>query len=119
MWLLIDVKDDDTPNWEGFNFIVNRNISSARETSIEACKDGWDWKHIGHAHYRTEGNQMHIAIQKKLLGIKGNSFVIEFKWIDNTQKPSDILDLYINGDSAPNGRFRYRYKTHVREIIRK
>ena len=56
---------------------------------------------------------MYISVPKKLLGIQGKSFAIEFKWIDNTQKPGDILDLYINGDSAPDGRYRYRYDTKM------
>ncbi|MCU0242677.1 MAG: hypothetical protein MUF51_09685 [Vicinamibacteria bacterium] len=34
---------------------------------------------------------------------------IEFKWIDNAQKPGDILNAYLDGDAAPDGRFRYRY----------
>jgi len=54
---------------------------------------------------------MHMAIPRKMLGIQGDRFAVEFKWIDNTQRPGDILDAYINGDSAPGGRYRYRYDT--------
>jgi len=111
MWLLIDVHGNGKPDWEGFNFIVNRNPSSATETSIEICTGGWDWKSVGSLQYRVEGDLMHIAIPKTVLGICGNDFAIDFKWIDNTQEPGNILDVYINGDAAPDGRFRYRYDT--------
>lgn len=113
MWLLIDVKGVNAPNWEGFNFLVNRHVSDTHETSIEVCRGGWDWNSIGRTSYRMEKNNMYIFVPKKLLGIQGKSFAIEFKWIDNTQKPGDILDLYINGDSAPDGRYRYRYDTKI------
>lgn len=113
MWLLIDVKGVNAPNWEGFNFLVNRHVSDTHETSIEVCRGGWDWNSIGRASYLMEKNNMYISVPKKLLGIQGKSFAIEFKWIDNTQKPGDILDLYINGDSAPDGRYRYLYDTKM------
>ena len=118
MWLLINVNSGDSLNWEGFNFMVNHHVSSERETSVEACRGGWDWNSVGRASYRVEGNSMHIAVPRKSVGIQDDSFVIEFKWIDNTQKPGDILDLYVNGDSAPDGRYRYRYETQVQNTLK-
>ena len=44
-----------------------------------------------------------------------NCFGVIVKWIDNTQHPGDILDLYIHGDTAPGGRFRYRYVSGAAE----
>ncbi len=111
MWLLIDVKGIAMPDWEGFNFLVNGRASSETETSVEVCTGGWQWKQVGTVKYRDEGNQLHVAVPKRMLGIRRNSFAIEFKWIDNTQSPGDIMDAYINGDAAPGGRFRYRYDT--------
>jgi hypothetical protein len=54
---------------------------------------------------------MHVSVPKRVLGVQGDEFAIEFKWIDNTQSPGDVLDAYVNGDAAPGGRFRYRYDT--------
>ena len=109
MWLLIDIKGTGRPDWEGFNFIVNRRPSSTTETSVEICTGAWNWKSSGTATYRIQDNQMQLAVPRKLLELHKNQFTIEFKWIDNTQSPGDIIDLYTNGDSAPGGRFRYRY----------
>ena len=119
MWLLIDVKGTAGPDWEGFNFLVNRRTPGPQTAFIEVCTGGWEWKPVGQVPYRVEGNQMHMAIPRKMLGIQGDRFAVEFKWIDNTQRPGDILDAYINGDSAPGGRYRYRYDTHVRDTATK
>jgi len=111
MWLLIGVQGSRAPDWEGFNFIVNRTVSGPGITSVEVCKGGWKWRPAGTASYRVEGRQMHIAIPRTLLGVQGDPLAMEFKWVDNMQRPGDILDLYVNGDAAPGGRFRYRYDT--------
>ncbi len=34
---------------------------------------------------------------------------LEFKWNDNMQENGDIMDFYINGDTAPGGRFNFVY----------
>lgn len=113
MWLLLDVHGSAAPNWEGFHFRVNGHASSATETSVEACRGGWQWHQVGTATYRVEGRQLHMAIPRRLLGIAPGDFVLEFKWLDNAQRPGDILNAYIDGDAAPDGRFRYRYDTRA------
>ena len=109
MWLFIDVKGNGRPGWEGFNYRVNGSPSGLEETSVEVSTGGWNWEPAGISKYRIENNEMHIAIPKSRLAIESEEFVIEFKWVDNAQEPGSILDAYINGDSAPGGRFRYRY----------
>jgi hypothetical protein len=34
---------------------------------------------------------------------------IDFKWLDNTQRPGDVMDFYISGDVAPEARYKFRY----------
>lgn len=110
MWLFIDVKGDGQPDWEGFSYIVNRNAPDLEEASLEISVGGWDWRTVGKVPYRVQDNRIHIAVPKTMLRIERQSFAIEFKWLDNSQKPGDIMDVYINGDAAPSGRFRYRYE---------
>ncbi len=110
MWLMLDVKDSDKPNWQGFQYLVNREHSTASETSIESCTGQWNWQPAGIVNYRVEANQIQMSIPKSALGIQNPSYVIEFKWLDNTQSPGDITDMYINGDTAPSGRLRYRFE---------
>jgi hypothetical protein len=40
------------------------------------------------------------------------SLSLDFKWADNIQRPGDIMDFYLSGDVAPEGRFRFRYITN-------
>lgn len=40
----------------------------------------------------------------------GQPFDLEFKWIDNLNRPDDIMDFYTCGDAAPGERFNYQYK---------
>jgi len=35
----------------------------------------------------------------------------DFHWADNIQQDDSIIEFAINGDSAPNQRFDYRYET--------
>jgi len=43
------------------------------------------------------------------MGLSGNGVDIEFKWNDNMQDNGNIMDFYVNGDTAPGGRFNYVY----------
>lgn len=110
MWLLIDVAGTESPNWEGFRFIVNRLQPQAETASFEVCTGGWQWEKTGRVRWRAAGTEMHVAVPRDQLGIEAGPVSLDFKWIDNIQKPGEILDLYTNGDTAPDGRFRYRYE---------
>ena len=111
MWLLIDVRGTESVSWEGFEFLVNREGPKDNTVTLERCTGGWQWEQVGSIDYRVAGKQMHFVIPKSMLGIEDSNFELEFKWIDNCQEPGNILDGYTNGDTAPEGRFRYRYKS--------
>ncbi|MCS6777989.1 MAG: hypothetical protein RMJ43_10270 [Chloroherpetonaceae bacterium] len=113
MWLLIDTDKDPRNGWEGFDFIVNYTVQSADTTWLERSIGGWQWERVAPVRYRAEGREMHLAIPRAALGLpEGRKHVrIDFKWIDNAQRPGDIMDCYVSGDAAPPGRFRYRYAT--------
>lgn len=54
---------------------------------------------------------MHIAVPRAVLGLSGKDVTFDFKWLDNVQSPGDVMDFYVSGDVAPDGRFSYRYTT--------
>lgn len=110
MWLLIGLPDVDAPNWEGFHFLVNRRVGNT-DASLEVCVGGWNWRPVGEVSFRVMRNRLHLLIPKVMLGLPTSDFTLDFKWIDNAQHPGDIMDVYLHGDAAPEGRFRYRYKT--------
>ena len=46
-----------------------------------------------------------------MVGLGDDPLDIEFKWADNFQREDDVDAFTLNGDSAPFGRFNYRYRT--------
>lgn len=111
-WMQLFIRVDGTKeNWEGFDFAINRTSGKDGYAVLEKCLGGWRWTKVGDVSYRLNGNEMEMAIPLSSLGIKNpKEFTIDFKWIDNAALNGDIQTCMRDGDSAPNGRFRYRYK---------
>jgi len=110
MWLLIDVRGSEGPNWEGYNFIVNRQGAGESKALLERCCGGWNWDQVAEVEYRVAGDCLHIAVPRSVLGLPdGRAVTLSFKWADNVQQPGDIMDFYVSGDAAPSGRFKFRY----------
>ena len=111
MRLFIDVEGVEGPNWETFEYIINRE-SPGDKAVIEKSTGGWNWEKVGDVDYGVNGNRLQIKVPKSMLGIEGNKFIVNFKWSDNMQVDGDIMDFYVNGDVAPGGRFKYRYASY-------
>jgi len=43
--------------------------------------------------------------------LTADPLTFDFKWLDNIKLPDDLTVLYTEGDTAPSGRFRFRYIT--------
>ena len=98
-------------NWEGYDFVVNRTVPAPGRSLLEKSDGGWAWKEAAEVKFAVTGNEMEIAVPFYYLGIKdAGNFTIDFKWVDNAAAGGDIQTCMRDGDSAPNGRFRYRYK---------
>jgi len=111
MWLLIRTGDRPERSWEGFDFIVNRRVDPDGTAWLECSQGGWKWEAVDKVQLRVAGTEMQLAIPREALGLAADTTAtsLDFKWLDNAQQPGDILDAYVSGDSAPAGRFRYRY----------
>jgi hypothetical protein len=110
MRLFIGVKDLAAPSWEGFQYVVNNHIKNATTTILERSTGGWNWEKAAEIAYTVKGNEMEVAIPLSCLEIKDKtSFTIDFKWIDHAVTNGDIIECIDRGDSAPNGRFKYRF----------
>jgi hypothetical protein len=110
MWLLIDADRNSATGWEGCDFIVNRTVENGK-TWLERNRGGWKWEKVAPVDFRVEGNEMQLSIPRSALGLPNNtpSLSFDFKWADNLQSPGDVLDYYLSGDTAPEGRFMARY----------
>lgn len=111
MWLLIDADTNHATGWEGYDFIVNRTPAGPGETWIEKHTSGWGWVPVARVPLRTSANGLQLDLPRTALGLAPDrtAVALDFKWLDNPQHPGDILDAYVSGDAAPDGRFNYRY----------
>ena len=90
---------------------MNHKVSSEGTTTLEKCAGGWKWSKVADVKFAVSGNEMELAIPLSALGItNAKTFTVDFKWVDNAVADGDIQTCMRDGDSAPNGRFRYRYK---------
>lgn len=111
MLLLIGVEGSTAPGWEGFQFIVNRTFGATGRSVLEVSTGGWNWTPVAEVDIAVAGNRLELAVPRSALGLPATTDLdIRFKWIDNPTTPGDMLDLLSSGDTAPNGRFSYRYR---------
>ncbi len=110
MWLLIDSDGDHRTGWEGYDFLVNRTRSGAATASLERNAGGWHWEPVGEVSMQMNGDALHLAIPRKMLGLSETKPLrFDFKWADNVPANADIVSWLNAGDTAPGGRFNYRF----------
>ncbi len=111
MLLLLDTDQKRSTGWEGYDFIVNRS-RDGQGTWLERNTGGWTWEKVVQVQLTVSGHELMLAIPRATLGLPaGDTVTLDFKWWDNPQKSGDIMDTYRSGDTAPDGRFNYRYAT--------
>ncbi|QHI70940.1 hypothetical protein GT409_11650 [Tichowtungia aerotolerans] len=85
MLLLIDTDRSRKTGWEGYDLTVDFRSSN---------------------YWKLEDNTLELAIEREKFG---DTLDFEFKWVDNLNRLGDIMDFYTCGDTAPGGRFNYRF----------
>ena len=112
MVLLIDTDKNHSTGWEGYDYAVNLGARTASTTTLSqntTTTNGWNWTSVrSDIAYTVSGNQLMLAIPRASLGTTSDPVSFDFHWADNFQT-NDIADFAVNGDSAPDRRFNYRY----------
>lgn len=112
MLLLIDADRNKATGWNGYDFIVNRLSPKGNKAIVEKNVGGrWEWEPVAQAKLAVNDNKLELQIKRNLLGLTGKDIDLEFKWNDNMQENGNIMDFYVNGDTAPGGRFNFVYNT--------
>ena len=114
-WMMLFINTDLDPKtgWNGYNFVVNRKVLNNDATRLESYGHYsllvGNWRAT--VRYAVKGCEMELAVPRKALGFEDPSKPIsfDFKWADNIQK-FDPIEFTVNGDTAPNGRFAYRFE---------
>jgi hypothetical protein len=111
MMLYINSDCDYTTGWEGYDYMVT-NDSVKGFSILLKNNGGYKWTKVGSLTRFVVDSEMCISIPRADIGME-TAKDFDFKWADNTPSNPDILDFYLDGDVAPNGRFNYRYRGSV------
>ena len=110
-WMLLFIDADRNPatGWNGYDYLVNKEVLTDKVTTVKHW-DGRAWVTTGKAPYRVSGNALELSIDRKLLGLTPKNPRFDFHWADNVQNLEDVSEFGVNGDSAPNRRWNYRFE---------
>jgi hypothetical protein len=110
MLLLIDADRNKTTGWNGYDLIVNRVSPKGNKAVVEKnIGSRWEWEPAAQADFAVNNNKLELGVDRSVLNLTGKDIDIEFKWNDNMQENGNIMDFYVNGDTAPGGRFNFVY----------
>ncbi|MEN8966073.1 MAG: hypothetical protein ABF250_08815, partial [Polaribacter sp.] len=108
MLLFIDVDKDISTGWEGYDYVVNYEIKSSRKSTLKKW-NGTSWTDAGKLSYKKNKNEIELCVSKKDINLKENADFY-FKWADNPIELKDVTTFFMNGDTAPDRRFKYHFK---------
>lgn len=100
----------EAANWEGFNYKLEP--TSATTANLYISNGGWAWTRVsGDISIAVNGKCMEVCLPASLIGVRTDHIKLDFKWVDHVDLSAvdGIQRCMRDGDSAPNGRFRYRY----------
>jgi len=111
-WMNCYIRNEamEAPSWEGYHYKLGNDASQSGNLVLWRSTGGANWEFLANVSTHASGNRVVVSIPRSLLGLPANSTFthISFKWTDN-QEGFSADNWLLNGDAAPNGRFRYRY----------
>ena len=110
MLLFIDSDQNNQTGWMGYDYLINLEVPSDTTTTVKTWRAG-AWQTVGNVAYRVSGNAMELSIPRTMIGQAAKKPAFDFHWADNVQTLNDVSEFGLNGDSAPNRRWNYRYET--------
>ena len=112
-WMVLFIGTGDTAKiaWEGFQFRVRTQTDTGtrKKQSVLETYTTKGWQQTAVIKIAVSNNEIELSIPRKLLNINDEHFSLDFKWTDNIPCDGDALHWLDTGDTAPNGRFRYRF----------
>lgn len=110
MWMLLflDTDQDGTTGWLGYDYLLNHASSGAGTTTVKQWRDG-QWQAVGQGMLAVDGNQLELSVARTFVDEADDAPAFDFHWADNIQSFDGIAELGVNGDSAPNRRWNYRF----------
>ena len=108
------IKNSKEKSWNGYNYVldIGNTNSGSSTTKLKKFSSDNAFSLVDCATIDSFlSGQVYICkIPLTRLGIQDSTtFTIDFKVSDGVTNPGDIMQYYIDGDSAPIGRLNYRY----------
>ncbi len=111
MLLLLDVDEDWTTGWQGYDFVVNASVLGPGRTTLARLDSEGRREIVAELDYAVRGRRLELAIPRKLLNWEGGLVRrLQFHWADNTGSEAGPAVLAERGENAPDRRFNYVYR---------
>ncbi|GAB3955446.1 hypothetical protein GCM10028805_43070 [Spirosoma harenae] len=110
MLLYIDTDQSAKTGWAGYDLLINKTIKGRQST---ICRwNGKTWMPIATGTFQYMRNELELSMPLTILRQATNQIKFDFHWADNIQQVNNITEFFLNGDSAPDRRFNYRYRSN-------
>jgi hypothetical protein len=106
MLLFIDSDQNKSTGFQGFDYLVGDGTPGKRAL---LRWQGGQWQSAGEVPFAYAENELELSVAKSLIGASSPAPRIDFHWADNIKSLTDVTELFVNGDSAPDRRFDFRY----------
>ena len=109
MNILLEVEGAKGSAWENYQYVINRTVTGD-VTYIERLKADGKSEIEASGELYVSGKVLTVKVPRSAVGLSGQKkFTVNFKVADRVTKYDDIMDYYVNGDSAPIGRLNYTF----------
>ena len=113
--VLLSINGSNKANWEGYNFILNRNdlVNGEGLTSLEEFTGNeFETNEFSKCNYFLSNKTLSISIPLENIGVsEADGFSVDLKVADGISEQGNMMNYYIDGDVAPIGRLNYRYNS--------
>ena len=107
MWLFIDTDQSAKTGWEGYDFLIGQT-SKGNKSTISRW-NGKVWVAVAKASFQYTNNELELSVPLSIIRQTADRVNLDFHWADNIPGTNDITEFFLDGDSAPDRRFNYRY----------
>nr|WP_293844248.1 hypothetical protein [uncultured Arsenicibacter sp.] len=107
MLLFLDTDQSAKTGWAGYDYLIQPDKQGT--TCTISRWTGKTWQVVQQGAARFSGTGLELAIPRTALKLTGNRIAVDFHWADNIQRLNAITEFFLNGDSAPDRRFNYRF----------
>lgn len=108
MLLLLDADRNGATGWLGYDYLVNADALDGQSVSVHKWSDS-GWVQAGKAVCQVNGQELEMSVPRASVGQSGKPPAFDFHWADAIQGFEGVAELGVNGDSAPNRRWNYRF----------